>query len=222
MLSGPNDGFRSVIKAAIPAACGAAAEVPKKFGKPVRFRVAAAEEGGVGAIRRRDGRLRADLGCGEPVPGGIEEDGGASGRREILDERRALPERGRIPVIGRADAEPPACDTVAEGGAAACVELIDRDGAAPDVHRFHQPWVRTGELQDDHPEGGSGTGVIEAENLEGIAPDVDVSAAGETQVTSRVGENDVQVALRSRGPADREERLIPLEDLAATSRPPEW
>ena len=35
MASGPNDGFRSVIKAATPAACGAEAEVPKKFGKPV-------------------------------------------------------------------------------------------------------------------------------------------------------------------------------------------
>ncbi|MDQ3775662.1 MAG: hypothetical protein M3461_15590 [Pseudomonadota bacterium] len=103
---------------------------------------------------------------------------------------------------------------MAEGGAAACVELIDRDGAAPDVHRFHQPWVRTGELQDDHPKGGSGTGVTKLKNSKGSPPTLTVSAAGETQVTSRVGENDVQVALRSRGPADREEGFIPLEDLA--------
>ena len=171
MLSGPNDGFRSVIKAAIPAACGAAAEVPKKFGKPSASGSTAAEEGGVGSIRRRDGRLLADLGCGEAVPGGIEEDGGASGRRERLDERRALPERGRIPVIGRADAEPPACDTVAEGGAARVSNSSIVMAPLPDSTVFINPGSGPENCRMITPKVVAGP-ALEADHLDGIPSDV--------------------------------------------------
>ena len=61
---------------------------------------------------------------------------------------------------------------------------IDRDGAPPDVHHLHEPWIRTGEPQDHHPEGSSETGVAEAKTSMDRVPRLSRALTGETQVPS--------------------------------------
>ena len=97
-VSGSSVGTACTISAATPAAWGAAAEVPKKFGKPSNSGSLPAEKNVVLAPSGAtiSGLNWPRVGRHQPVARRIEEDGGRPARRERL-------ERGRGLVVGRAD-----------------------------------------------------------------------------------------------------------------------
>ena len=178
--------------------------------------IAAAEEGGVRAVRGHDlGLGGAQVRCIEPVAGRIEEDGRRAGGGEGLQDRRTHTERRRLAVVGRSDRDSTRRVGVAEEGAAVRRKVHRQVGAGPEKGVLDPPGVRA-RVVDDHEETYAlhhrrratdavqdfdwilGYQVIRGNRCDHLG-------------ASRIEDVDVQIVLCARVSADREEGRVPLE-----------